>query len=109
MTTIRNHITLVGNIGTNAEVTNFENGGKVARFNLATDKVYRSNNGKMKTDREWHRIFAWGNLAQFIESYGEKGKKVAIHGSLVNRTYLSKEGKKRNVTEVELKHIVGLH
>jgi single-stranded DNA-binding protein len=47
-------------------------------------------------------------MALFIESYAEKGKKVAIHGRLVNRTYLSKDGKKRNVTEVELRHIIGL-
>jgi single-strand DNA-binding protein len=109
MTAIQNHITLIGNIGSNAEVTRFENGKKVARFSLATDKTFRANNGKIKNSTEWHRIFAWGNLANFIESYGEKGKKVAIHGRLVNRTYLNREGKKRNITEVELKHIVGLH
>lgn len=108
MTTIRNHVTLIGNIGTPAEITNFDNGGKVARFSLATDKTYRANNGKIKSDKEWHRIFAWGNMAQFIEAYAEKGKKVAIHGRLVNRTYLNREGKKRNVTEVEVRHIIGL-
>lgn len=109
MTTIRNHITLIGNMGTHAEVTNFENGKKIARFSLATDKTYRSNNGKTKNSTEWHRIFAWGDLANFIESYGEKGKKVAIHGRLVNRTYLNRDGQKRNITEVELQHIIGLH
>jgi len=108
MTTIRNHITLIGNIGNDAEITQFDNGSKVARFNLSTEKTFRSNSGKMRSSKEWHRIFAWGNLAQFIESYGEKGKKVAIHGRLVNRTYLSQDGKKRNVTEVELRHIIGL-
>jgi len=108
MTTIRNHVTLIGNIGTQAEITNFDNGNKVARFNLATDSNYRANNGKMKSDTEWHRVFAWGNMAQFIETYAEKGKKVAIHGRLVNRTYLTQDGKKRNVTEVELRHIIGL-
>jgi single-strand DNA-binding protein len=108
MNTLRNHITLIGNIGTNTEITQFDNGAKVARFNLATDKTYRANNGKIKTSTEWHRVFAWGNMAQFIENYGEKGKKVAIHGRLVNRTYLNKEGKKRNVTEVEVRHIIGL-
>ena len=108
MNMIRNHITLIGNIGNNTEISTFDNGGKVARFNLATDKVYRANNGKIRTSTEWHRVFAWGNMAQFIESYGEKGKKVAIHGRVVNRTYLSKEGKKRNVTEVEVRHIIGL-
>ena len=47
-------------------------------------------------------------MAQFVEEYAEKGKKVAIHGRLVNRTYLNKEGKKRSITEVELRHIIGL-
>ena len=108
MTAIRNHVTLIGNIGTQTEITNFDNGNKVARFSLATDISYRTNYGKTKADIEWHRIFAWGNMALFIESYAEKGKKVAIHGRLVNRTYLSQDGKKRNVTEVELRHIIGL-
>jgi single-strand DNA-binding protein len=106
--TLRNHITLVGNIGTNAEITNFDNGNKVARFSIATDNTFRANNGKIKSDTEWHRVFAWGNMAQFIEQYAEKGKKVAIHGRLVNRTYLNQEGIKRSVTEVELRHIIGL-
>jgi single-strand DNA-binding protein len=106
--TLRNHITLIGNIGTQAEITNFDNGNKVARFSIATDKTYRANNGKIKSDTEWHRVFAWGNMAQFIEHYAEKGKKVAIHGRLVNRTYLNQEGVKRSVTEVELRHIIGL-
>lgn len=105
---IRNHITLIGNIGTNTEITEFENGSKVARFALATEKAFRANNGKMKSAKEWHRVFAWGNMAQFIENYAEKGKKVAIHGRLVNRSYFNKEGLKRNITEVEVKHIIGL-
>jgi single-strand DNA-binding protein len=108
MNHIRNHITLIGNMGSNPQITNFDNGNKVARFQLATDRSFRANDGKIKSSTEWHKIFAWGNIAQFIESYGEKGKKVAIHGRVVNRTYLSNEGKKRNVTEVEVQHIIGL-
>jgi single-strand DNA-binding protein len=108
MTIIRNHVTLIGNIGTNTSITNFENGSKVVRFNLATHLTYRANNGKIKSDTEWHRIFAWGNMAQFIEKYAEKGKKVAIHGRLVNRTFLNQSGQKKHVTEVELRHIIGL-
>jgi len=108
MTTIRNYVTLVGNIGSNTQITNFENGKSVARFNLATQKTTRKNDGNYTNLVEWHRIFAWGNMAQFIEKYGEKGKKVAIHGRLVNRSYLNPEGKKRNLTEVEVRQIIGL-
>lgn len=108
MTTIRNYVTLVGNIGSNTQITNFENGKSVARFSLATQKTTRKNDGNYANLVEWHRIFAWGNMAQFIEKYGEKGKKVAIHGRLVNRSYLNPEGKKRNLTEVEVRQIIGL-
>lgn len=108
MTTIRNHVTLIGNMGTDAQITNFENGNKVVRFNLATDKEFRANNGKTKKETEWHRVFAWGNVAQFIEKFGEKGKKVAIHGRLVTRTYLNPDGIQRSVTEIEIRHILGL-
>jgi single-strand DNA-binding protein len=99
---------LVGNIGSNTQITNFENGKSVARFSLATQKTTRKNDGNYTNLVEWHRIFAWGNMAQFIEKYGEKGKKVAIHGRLVNRSYLNPEGKKRNLTEVEVRQIIGL-
>lgn len=75
MTTIRNYVTLVGNIGSNTQITNFENGKSVARFSLATQKTTRKNDGNYTNLVEWHRIFAWGNMAQFIEKYGEKGKK----------------------------------
>jgi single-strand DNA-binding protein len=95
----KNNVTLIGNMGSNAQITNFENGSKVARFDLAT-------NGQTTT--QWHRVFAWGNMALFIEKFGKKGREVAIHGRLVNRTYLNEEGKKRQVTEVEVKHIMGL-
>lgn len=108
MTTVRNYVTLIGNIGTNAQITKFENGKSVARFSLATSKTQRKNDGNYKDTVEWHRVFAWGNLAEFIEKYAEKGKKVAIHGRLVNRTYLNTEGQKRNLTEVEVRQIIGL-
>ena len=81
MQTLRNNITLVGNMGSGATITNFENGGKVARFQLATNR-----NGEQDSKPDWDRVFAWGNMAGFIENYGSKGKQLAIHGRLVNRT-----------------------
>ena len=105
MQTLKNHVTLIGNMGSDAVITNFDNGGKVARFTIATNKYSEERND---TVPEWHRVFAWGNMAQFIENYGKKGRQLAIHGRLVNRTYLNKEGKQRKVTEVEVKHLIGL-
>lgn len=100
---MRNQITLIGNMGENPQVTNFENGGKVARFNLAIPTFHKG-----KESAEWHRLFAFGNIAQFIENFGGKGKQIAITGKIVNRTYLSKDGTPKKVTEVEIRNIIGL-
>lgn len=97
-----NSITLVGNMESKAQVTNFENGGKVVRFKLKTD-----DKSKLKTN-EKHSVFAWGNMAKFIELYGDKDKELAIQGRLVKRTYLNRIGQKRHITEVEVKHVIGL-
>ncbi len=104
MKTLQNHITLIGNMGNKPFVTNFENGSKVVRFSLATNEGI----SRQKKKTNWHRVFAWGNIASFIEKYGEKGKRLAVYGRLVNRTYLSKTGKKLTRTEVEVKHVIGL-
>lgn len=99
---MKNNITLIGNMGANPQITNFDNGKKVARFSLATNPY------SDKNTTNWHRVFAWGNMAQFIERYGAKGKELAIHGKLVNRTYTNSFGITRKYTEVEVKHIIGL-
>lgn len=108
MQNLKNNITLVGNMGQNIHITNFTNGSKVARFSLATDQSRKKINGTIETIANWHNLFAWGNMAQFIEHYGQKGKRLAVHGRLVQRTLLSKTGKKQNITEVEVKHIIEL-
>jgi len=108
MISLRNNVTLIGNMGMNAEITDFENGRKIARFSMATDSNYKTTDGKTEKNTEWHRVFAWGRMAEFIENFGDKGKQLAIHGRIVNRTYLNKEGAKRNISEIEIQHIIGL-
>ncbi len=93
-------ITLVGNMGDFAKVTQFENGVKVARFNLATHSD--------PNETKWYRLFAWGNIAQFIERFGSKGKKIVVTGNIVERTYVTKQGETKRVEEVEIRHVVGL-
>jgi single-stranded DNA-binding protein len=53
-------------------------------------------------------VFAFGNIAQFIENFAETGKRIAISGKLVNRTYVNKMGQLRKITEVEILHVIGL-
>ena len=94
-----NQVVLVGNMGDLAQVTQFENGAKVARFQLATHF------GK---ETKWYRMFAWGNIAQFIERFGSKGKQIVVTGKMVERTYVTKDGETKKVEEIEVRHVVGM-
>jgi len=100
---MKNQITLIGNMGDQPHITNFQNGSKVVRFSLATPTIV---NGKQSAN--WHKVFAWGNLAKFIENFGAKGKQIVVTGKLVNRTYIGKDGKTCKITEVEVRQVVGL-
>jgi len=42
----------------------------------------------------------WGKLAEIAEEHLEKGKKVAVEGKLTHRSYETKDGEKRYVTEI---------
>ncbi|KAB1069775.1 single-stranded DNA-binding protein [Tamlana haliotis] len=100
MSTLRNKVQLIGNLGNDPEIINLESGKRLARFNLATNDIYVNNKGEKITDTQWHSIVAWGKHAETIEKYVAKGKEVAIEGKLTTRSYDDKSGVKRYITEV---------
>ena len=100
MNAVSNKVQLIGNLGKDPEVKHLDNGRCVAKFSLATSESYRKSDGERVTDTQWHNLVAWGKTAELIEKYLHKGKRVAIDGKLTNRTYETKSGEKRYVTEV---------
>lgn len=102
MTTLRNRVQLVGNLGMNPEIVNLDNGKKIAKFTLATNETFKVANGDTKTDTQWHNVVAWGNQAEIAEKYLEKGKEVALEGKLAYRQYTDKNNITKYVTEIVL-------
>ncbi|MGL2965252.1 single-stranded DNA-binding protein [Flavobacterium sp. XGLA_31] len=100
MNTMRNKVQLIGHVGQEPEIKNLEGGKKVANLTLATNEYYKNDKGEKVEQTEWHRITAWGKVADIIEKYVEKGKEIAIEGKLSHRSYEDKDGNKRYVTEV---------
>ena len=100
MKKIQNRVKLIGNLGADPEIRSLESGSKVANFRIATNSVYTNEKGERKEDTQWHPIVAWGKLAEISEEHLTKGKKVAIEGKLVHRTYETKDGDKRYITEI---------
>ena len=106
MSTLKNHVQLIGNVGQEPTITNLESGKKAARFSIATNEHYKNSNGEKVQSTDWHTVVAWGKTAEIIENYVGKGKELAITGKLRTRTYTPQGGKDRYVTEVEAKEIL---
>ncbi|MEC3908891.1 single-stranded DNA-binding protein [Tamlana sp. 2201CG12-4] len=106
MSTLKNKVQLIGNVGQEPAITALDNGKKVARLSLATNESYKNNKGEKQTDTNWHTVIAWGKTADIIEKYVIKGKEIAIEGKLSSRSYEDKDGNKRYVTEVIVSEIL---
>lgn len=108
MNSLRNKVQLIGNLGNDPEMVTLENGNKLAKFSIATNETYKNTSGEKVTDTQWHNIVAWGKTAEIVEKYLVKGKEVAVEGKLVNRSYETKEGEKRYITEVKCNELLML-
>lgn len=108
MSTLRNKVQLIGNLGNDPEIVNLDGGRKLAKFSIATNETYKNQKGEKVTDTQWHNIVAWGKTAEIIETYVTKGKEVAIEGKLTSRSYDDKEGNKKYITEVVCNELVML-
>ncbi len=93
-----NKVILVGNLTRDPELSETPSGVAVCRFAIAVSRDYASSDGTRETD--FFNITVWRGRAENCGKYLKKGNKVAIVGSLQNRSYEDKDGIKRNVTDV---------
>lgn len=104
-----NKVILIGNLGRDPEVRNFQNGGKVCNLRIATSETWKDRNtGERREKTEWHSvaIFQEG-LVRIAEQYLRKGSKVYIEGQLQTRKYQAQDGSDRYSTEVVLQGFGG--
>jgi single-strand DNA-binding protein len=103
-----NKVILIGNLGRNPELRYIPQTERaVANFSLATnEKYFNPNTNESDIRAEWHRIVAWGKLAEFCEKYLTQGKQVLIEGKLRTRSWQDKDGNKKFTTEVHAQNIV---
>ena len=95
-----NKVILIGNLGANPEVKYLSNGTTVANFRMATTENRVNRSGEKTAITEWHRIVAFGKLAEICGEYLHKGKQVYIEGRLRTRSWEDKDGNRRWTTEI---------
>ena len=94
-----NSVTLVGNVTKDPELRYTTGGRGVASFGLAVNRRYQVN-GEWQEQVSFFNIVAWGDLGENAAASINKGNRVIVTGRLEQRSYETKEGEKRNVTEV---------
>lgn len=100
MTTLRNSVQLIGRAGNDPEVKTIGKDRSMLRFSLAISEYYFNEKGERVENTHWHRIVAWGKLAERMGSQLKKGQMVAISGKLVTNKWKDNEGKMRSLTEI---------
>tara|TARA_B110001469_G_scaffold23361_1_gene24089 strand:+ start:3101 stop:3436 length:336 start_codon:yes stop_codon:yes gene_type:complete len=100
MNTLRNKVQLIGRLGGEPEIVTFQDGNKLAKFSMATDDSYKDKEGVKVERAYWHNVVVRGGLVSVVENYVKKGQEIAVEGKLTNRSYETKEGEKRYVTEI---------
>ncbi|MEL6545738.1 MAG: single-stranded DNA-binding protein [Myxococcota bacterium] len=95
-----NKVILVGNLGQDPEVRYSASGNPVANFSIATSESWNDKNGQRQERTEWHRIVAWGKLAELCGEYLGKGRQVYVEGKLQTRNWEDRDGNKRYTTEI---------
>ena len=94
-----NSVILIGRLTRDPELRYIPStGNALTTFSIAVDRAFTGKDGQKQTD--FFNIVVWGKSAEYCANYLAKGRLAAVKGSIQNRTYDTKEGEKRYITEI---------
>lgn len=96
-----NKAMIIGRLGQDPDVRYTQSNTAVANLSIATSERYKDKQGEWKENTEWHRVVAWGRLAEICQEYLKKGSQVYIEGPIQTRKWEDKEGQTRYTTEIK--------
>ena len=103
-----NKVILLGRLGKDPEVRNFQNGGKVVKFGLATSERYKDREGAQQERTEWHDVEIYNDrLGDVAEKFLKKGSEVYIEGQIETQSFTDKDGNERKTKRVVLRQFRG--
>ncbi len=93
-----NKVYLIGNLTRDPEVSETSTGVPYCRFSIAVNRNFTNADGNREAD--FFNIIVWRGQAEPCGRFLKKGSKIALVGSLQNRSYEDKDGVKRTVTDI---------
>ncbi len=96
---------IIGNLTRDPELRSLPSGMSVASFGMATNRVWKNQQGEKQKDTQFHNIVVFGKQADSVAQYLKKGNSAMIEGRLQTRTWDSQDGTKKNRTEIVAERI----
>ncbi|SRR5690554_5778538 len=96
----KNRVELVGHVGRDPELLQLESGTKLAKFSLATNELFKNTRDEWVDHTTWHRIVAWGKMADWVMATVSKGIKLEVVGTIKTNTFTTAEGVKKYFTDI---------
>lgn len=81
-----NKVILLGRLGGEPE-SRQAGSTTVSNFTVATSEKFKNQQGEWQERTEWHRVVAWGRLAEICKEYLHKGSQVYLEGRLQTRSW----------------------
>ncbi len=94
-----NRITLIGNLGRDAETRMTQNNFEVTNFSIATTHSYKNKDGEWSNETTWHNVVTF-SASDYMKQALKKGAKFYVEGRLSKRDYTDKDGNKKLAVEV---------
>jgi len=96
-----NRATVIGYLGADPELRTPPSGQPVVNFAVATDEAFVDKQGQRQERVEWHRVVAFGKIADTCAKYLKEGRQVYVEGRLRTSEFEAKNnGGKRQRTEI---------
>lgn len=100
-----NKVFLVGNLTRDPELRNLPSGAAVASFGMATNRVWKNQQGEKQEDVQFHNIVVFGRQAEIVSQYLAKGSLILVEGRIQTRSWEGKDGVKQYRTEIVAERI----
>jgi len=100
-----NKVILIGRLAADPESRSTNSGQQVTNFSIATNRVWKNQSGEKQEQVEFHRIVAWGRLADIVSQYLKKGSLLMVEGRLQTRSWVGQDEVKRYQTEIVAENI----
>lgn len=101
-----NRVELIGNLTRDPELRYTPSGTAVATIGLATNRTFNTADGEKREEVDFHKIVAWGKLAELCNQLLKRGARVFMSGRLQYREWQGQDGNKRRDAEIVLEDMI---